>query len=183
MHLSDHKMTLIRTLPNALKDAAWVTDSEMVGLESGDGDASDILVGFNENGTHLYSRPIHPQQGGDLGISLLAVRAIPNDRRNVVLCEDMGDSKTMINIDYWKASVDTGKATLWLHRKAYLKFKPRGQSYLAITVEALSDFGKTRGGHRKEVKTCGIEVGKDAVDDRPRSIVSGLVFVSFADWR
>jgi len=180
-----YKVSVIRPLPVAVNAATWATDEAIVGVAEGEGDASDSLVGFNENGTKLWVRGVAPKHSSnvDLGTPFRNVTAIPGDRRNVVLGEDISDSTIRPNYNFWHANVDTGNATVWLSEKRYVVFKPNASDYVTSPAQVLVNFGKPNGGHQHQVYVCGLQVGKGVDDAKPRTIVDGMVFVEGADWR
>jgi len=180
-----HKVTIIRPLPTPVKAGDWVTDEAIVGITDGEGDASDSLIGFNENGTKLWVRAVSPKHSSnvDLGTPFRNVTAIPGDRRNVVLGEDISDSTIRPNYNFWHANLDTGNASVWLSEKRFVKFKPQTEQYLTSPAQALVNFGKAKGGHQRQVYVVGLQVGKGIDDAHPKSIVDGMVFVDGADWR
>jgi len=198
----DYHVNIIRSLPVQVKAADWVGDQAIVGVAEGEGDAEDDLVGFNENGTKLWVRTVAPHHWSsvDLGTPFRNVTGIPGDRRNVVLGEDISNSTIRPDYNFWRANVDTGNATLWLSEKQFIRFKPPTPSpslkgresrppaveegaYLTSPAKALVNYGKPVGGHQRQVYVCGLQVGKDALDAHPKTIVTGMVFVDWADWR
>ena len=115
-----YKVSIIRSLPVPVKAGDWVTEEAIVGVAEGEGDASDSLLGFDENGTKLWVRSVSPHHSSnvDLGTPFRNVTAIPGDRRNVILGEDVSNSTIRPDYNFWHANVDTGSATLWLGQRA-----------------------------------------------------------------
>ena len=182
---ADHKLSILRSLTVHAKAAEWIGGEAIVGLIDGEGDTSDTLQGFDDNGSKLWTRVVDVKHsaGDDLGSVFRNVTTIPGDLRTVILGEDISDSTIRPNYNFWQANVDTGKASVWLSEKQFITFKPNSRSYLTSPAKVLVNFGKPKGGHQRQVYVCGLEVGKAPSDTRPKAIVTGLVFVDGADWR
>lgn len=180
----DHKLTIARRLALPVVTAAWITPEAIVGVTEGEGDASDGIAGFDENGSRLWTREVSRQSPagdnlGDLGAAFRQVIPIPGDMRNVILGEVARDT-VQPAYSYWRTSVDTGKATLLLSAYRFFLFQPSGQSYLTLSCPLID----SESGPKYHVPISALSVGRSAADSLPPSvIVGGLVMVEAADWR
>lgn len=177
-------LTILRQLPEHAGAGGWVTDDALIAVIPSEGDVSDRIGGFDENGTKLWMRGVHLIQSTniDLGAGFPMLVAIPGDARNILIAVDVSTSTTRPDYDYYCANVDTGNAPPWLSEKQWVVFNKTGR-YATSSARDLSQYGRAKDGRAKTVWTTDLEIGRDPMNTHPKPIVDGLVWVDGADWR
>ncbi len=176
-----------------IQTAVWAGNQAVVGIDSKSESKQVYLAALSVNGAkkqrvlcrwpNIFKSPLseyYPENDPYIDSINAGARSLlpwPRNNRDIVYVQDVGTSGTSPDYDYWRADTITGKMTK-ITDGQFLAWAPDGQRFCTSPAHGGMDYGKTG----KSLYVASLEIGS-VKTDKLKEIVTGLVWVTGADWR
>ncbi len=180
-----------RNIPTGFLEATWLDEDTLVALVaivSKRSDARVTLAVMSVTGNEQHRVICHwPHSSTDpyadsVDPGTRSLAAYLKDKRLTVYIQDVGNSGTRPDNDYWFADIRTGKMKM-ITNGQFLVWSPQGKLYCTALMRELTGYGPiVNGYHEKSLYTSPLAVGS-LQTGKEKSVTPGLVWVTGADWR